>query len=69
MDALVERGLLVLRESALPALVGTGGCILRAVQLPLLEAVVVGQLGAPERVLEVGEGVGRAQEVLTGRAK
>ena len=52
------------REHPLPdgvrALRGVEGAVLQ----PLLEAVVVGDLGAVERGLEVGQRVGRAEEVL-----
>ena len=42
--------------------------VLRAVRQPLLVAVVVGRLGAIERVLEVGQRVRRAEEVLARAA-
>src|SRR5262245_20946492 len=66
VDALVEPRLLVLGELLLPARVGALRGIVRAVNLPLLEGVVVRQLGTPEGGLEVGQRVRGAQEVLAG---
>ena len=68
VDPLVERRHLVLGQAALPAQVRPLRGIEPAVELPLLEAVVVRDLGAPEGVLEVGQGVRRAEEVLARSA-
>src|SRR5437899_6563003 len=57
VDRLVEGRHLVLGQAALPAPVRALGGIEPAIELPLLEAVVVRDLGAPERVLEVRQGV------------
>src|SRR6185503_6833557 len=57
VDRLVERRLLVLGQALLPADIGSLRRVECAVQLPLLEAVVVRQLRSPERVLEVGQRV------------
>src|SRR4051794_41882762 len=68
VDAVVQRRLLVLGEALLPATVRALRRVEPAVDLPLLERVIVRQLRPPERILEVGQGVGRAQEVLAGAA-
>src|SRR5687768_16873695 len=62
VDALVERRLFVLGQPALPRRIRARRGVVGSVQLPLFEAVVVRQLGSPERVLEVGQRVRRAEE-------
>src|SRR3954447_14190700 len=68
VDAVVERRLLVPSQALLPATVRALSGIEAAVDLPLLEGVVVRQLRPPERVLEVGQRVGGAQEMLARAA-
>src|SRR3954467_4081068 len=68
VDAVVERRSLVFSEALLPASVRALGGIKPAVDLPLLKGVVVGQLRTPERVLEVGQRVRRAEEMLARAA-
>src|SRR3954469_14562849 len=68
VDGVVEGRLLVLGEALLPATVRALRGVEPAVDLPLLEGVVVRQLRPPERVLEVGQGVRRAKEMLAGAA-
>src|SRR3954451_2606955 len=68
VDPVVERWLLVFGQAPLPATVRALRRIESAVDLPLLEGVVVRQLRPPERVLEVGQGVRRAEEMLARAA-
>ena len=64
VDGVVDGGRLVVGQQLLPAGVGPLGRGERALLRPLLVAVVVGYLRAPEGGLEVGQGVGVAQEVV-----
>src|SRR3954452_4143889 len=66
VDGRVDRRRLVAREHPLPDLVRSLRGVERPVLLPLLVGVVVGDLRAIERGLEVGERVGGAEEVLAG---
>src|SRR3546814_17936889 len=63
VDARVDRRRLVAVQHLLPHAVGALVNAAPALRLPLLEGVVVGDAGAPERRIEVGAGMGAAEEV------
>src|SRR3546814_12326773 len=68
VDAGIDGRRLVVLQRLLPRAVGALVGVAAAFRLPLLEGVVVGGAGAPEGGLEVGAGVGAAEEVAAGDA-
>src|ERR1700720_678272 len=66
IHGVVDRRRLVAGQQRLPDAIGPLTGVQAAVLDPLLEAGVVGHRGAIEGGLEVGQGVGGTEEMLTG---